>query len=129
MSMQITDGHGHVTPRADGDKAKCGGPGLCAQCTNELAIFTQMNRNIQGVSGAISTQGNYWQGSFSDSQLKNQGASKPAAGPSPKTLRDEFAMAALNGVLTKKGMFSFSQAAKDAYEIADEAMKAREVQS
>lgn len=30
-------GHGHVTPRADGMKARCGGPGLCAQCSQEAA--------------------------------------------------------------------------------------------
>lgn len=30
-------GHGHVTPRPDGAKARCGGPGLCAQCSQEQA--------------------------------------------------------------------------------------------
>lgn len=30
-------GHGHVTPRPDGVKARCGGPGLCNQCSRELA--------------------------------------------------------------------------------------------
>jgi len=31
-------GHGHVTPRADGVKARCGGPALCPVCARELAV-------------------------------------------------------------------------------------------
>ncbi len=27
--------HGHVTPNADGNKARCGGPGICARCSSE----------------------------------------------------------------------------------------------
>jgi hypothetical protein len=30
-------GHGHVTPRPDGAKARCGGPALCHECARELA--------------------------------------------------------------------------------------------
>lgn len=30
--------HGHVTPRADGIKARCGGPGMCDECNRELAL-------------------------------------------------------------------------------------------
>jgi hypothetical protein len=33
-------GHGHVVPRADGFKAKCGGPALCAACAGELSDQT-----------------------------------------------------------------------------------------
>ena len=32
-------GHGHVTPNADGSKARCGGPALCAVCALEFARF------------------------------------------------------------------------------------------
>lgn len=28
-------GHGHVTPNADGSKARCGGPGICYECSRE----------------------------------------------------------------------------------------------
>lgn len=28
-------GHGHVRPRRDGLKARCGGPHLCAKCYSE----------------------------------------------------------------------------------------------
>jgi predicted NBD/HSP70 family sugar kinase len=32
------DGHGHVTPRPDGAKARCGGPALCSTCAREAAL-------------------------------------------------------------------------------------------
>lgn len=32
-------GHGHVTPRADGVKARCGGPTLCRVCQKEQAAL------------------------------------------------------------------------------------------
>lgn len=28
-------GHGHVWPRPDGVKARCGGPGMCSACNND----------------------------------------------------------------------------------------------
>ena len=30
-------GHGHVYPRRDGDKARCGGPLSCAECASDKA--------------------------------------------------------------------------------------------
>lgn len=30
-------GHGHVYPRPDGARARCGGPGVCADCSRDLA--------------------------------------------------------------------------------------------
>ena len=35
----MTGGHGHVVPRADGAKARCGGPGLCSACSREAALL------------------------------------------------------------------------------------------
>ena len=35
----MTGGHGHVVPRADGAKARCGGPGLCPACSREAALL------------------------------------------------------------------------------------------
>ena len=32
-------GHGHVTPNANGDKARCGGPKICKVCMAELAAL------------------------------------------------------------------------------------------
>jgi len=31
-------GHGHVRPRADGARAKCGGPGACTRCNREAVL-------------------------------------------------------------------------------------------
>lgn len=28
-------GHGHVRPNSDGSKARCGGPGICQECSRE----------------------------------------------------------------------------------------------
>lgn len=33
-------GHGHVTPNADGSKARCGGPAICRECQAEAGRFT-----------------------------------------------------------------------------------------
>lgn len=30
-------GHGHVRPRPDGVRARCGGPGICVLCSREVA--------------------------------------------------------------------------------------------
>ena len=30
-------GHGHVTANADGSRARCGGPGICIDCSREAA--------------------------------------------------------------------------------------------
>lgn len=42
-------GHGHVTPRSDSAKARCGGPSLCLVCAREarqLAGF-KIPRKVQ----------------------------------------------------------------------------------
>ncbi len=40
-------GHGHVFHRPDGVKARCGGPGMCAECSQDLAR-SQKNGKAQG---------------------------------------------------------------------------------
>ena len=35
--VNANKGHGHVYPRPDGSKARCGGPALCSECGAELA--------------------------------------------------------------------------------------------
>lgn len=35
----VSYGHGHVFPRSDGVKARCGGPPICAQCAWEALAF------------------------------------------------------------------------------------------
>lgn len=43
-------GHGHVTPRADGVKARCGGPTLCQVCKKEQAVlYTHPADQVDGV--------------------------------------------------------------------------------
>jgi hypothetical protein len=32
------NGHGHVRPRADGARSKCGGPGACSTCNRESVL-------------------------------------------------------------------------------------------
>lgn len=36
-AQNLNTGHGHVRPRPDGVKARCGGPALCSECARELA--------------------------------------------------------------------------------------------
>jgi len=50
---QLNTGHGHVHPRPDGVKARCGGPALCAQCSREAAeqaILTKQAELAQPVA-------------------------------------------------------------------------------
>lgn len=35
--------HGHVTPNPDGSKARCGGPGMCAECSIEKSAQAQLS--------------------------------------------------------------------------------------
>ncbi|MGF6641837.1 hypothetical protein [Paraburkholderia sp. MM6662-R1] len=39
LLVGANQGHGHVRPRADGAKARCGGPALCPACQRELAAM------------------------------------------------------------------------------------------
>lgn len=47
-------GHGHVTPNADGSKARCGGPGICTVCARELQALADGEAvlRLQGISYA-----------------------------------------------------------------------------
>lgn len=36
-TQKVTWGHGHVYPRIDGTKARCGGPGMCNECSRDQA--------------------------------------------------------------------------------------------
>jgi len=38
--LQPNQGHGHVTPRPDGVKARCGGPSFCEVCQRERAALS-----------------------------------------------------------------------------------------
>jgi hypothetical protein len=64
-------GHGHVRRRPDGVKARCGGPGMCTECSRELAQMEAQQRAVaaQGSSNpcnvpetlrSIVREGNAW---------------------------------------------------------------------
>ena len=40
---QAYTGHGHVYPRADGRKARCGGPSMCRECAKD---FVEKNKSL-----------------------------------------------------------------------------------
>lgn len=41
----VNYGHGHVFPRADGALARCGGPGLCAECARDKVKFDALEKS------------------------------------------------------------------------------------
>lgn len=41
--MRTNRGHGHVHPRPDGVKARCGGPAICSECAKEAARAMNMS--------------------------------------------------------------------------------------
>ncbi len=40
-------GHGHVTPNENGTVARCGGPGLCSECSQELSVSIKSKNDSQ----------------------------------------------------------------------------------
>jgi hypothetical protein len=44
-------GHGHVFPRADGNKARCGGPAMCSECARDLARKNAQSLDSMKLSG------------------------------------------------------------------------------
>lgn len=40
QASNANTGHGHVRPRPDGVKARCGGPAICAVCAKEAALVS-----------------------------------------------------------------------------------------
>ncbi len=49
----MNTGHGHVRPRADGVKARCGGPGICDECSMELAQTDGQTSNPEVAIGLL----------------------------------------------------------------------------
>jgi hypothetical protein len=43
----VNNGHGHVVPRDDGAKARCGGPALCSVCAHELSMLGKPTDTIE----------------------------------------------------------------------------------
>lgn len=47
--MSGNRGHGHVNPRPDGVRARCGGPGFCAECSHEQAMAIKGDADIKAL--------------------------------------------------------------------------------
>lgn len=45
--LALNYGHGHVYPRPDGVRARCGGPMICAECAKDLAKRQASEREQQ----------------------------------------------------------------------------------
>ena len=43
---QTNTGHGHVWPRPDGSRARCGGEGLCSQCAKDAADLAEAKQKV-----------------------------------------------------------------------------------
>lgn len=46
----MNTGHGHVRPRPDGVKARCGGPGMCPECTAKQKGTGEATADKQGAA-------------------------------------------------------------------------------
>lgn len=59
-------GHGHVVPRDDGVKARCGGPAICAVCQREAASIVSQKPEVSDTSivhvpvGDVTASTNRW---------------------------------------------------------------------
>ena len=46
-------GHGHVWPRPDGSRMRCGGPAICSECAKDQIRFdNQLNAAIERVGSS-----------------------------------------------------------------------------
>jgi hypothetical protein len=51
--MTPNQSHGHVTPNADGSRARCGGPTICKVCMAELAQLQAKSAPAESVSREV----------------------------------------------------------------------------
>lgn len=60
--MKYGGGHGHVTPRPDGARARCGGPRICPVCAKELATteLDAARRRYEDQLGQASDMSEVW---------------------------------------------------------------------
>ena len=55
-------GHGHVTPNANGSRARCGGPGICPACSVEFAQQEKLAQLKEAVIAAAAVSIEWKQG-------------------------------------------------------------------
>ncbi|WP_269497735.1 hypothetical protein [Castellaniella sp. S9] len=60
LALQALAGHGHVKPRPDGVRARCGGPAICRVCQQEkaqLEMSQRMDQALHPLDGQHINQG------------------------------------------------------------------------
>lgn len=60
LSSDTNTGHGHVYPRPDGVKARCGGPGICSECASALARKQHEASTAKDVARASNPNNGGW---------------------------------------------------------------------
>ena len=50
MSTGLNVGHGHIFPRPDGHRAKCGGSAICPECKKDMARKAADESNCHGLA-------------------------------------------------------------------------------
>lgn len=53
LTAEQNVGHGHVFPRPDGVRARCGGPAMCSECAKDLARKKKQKRSRVAVADAL----------------------------------------------------------------------------
>lgn len=56
MSGQREQSHGHVYRRDDGQKARCGGPGMCAECSRDLGLLAASTPGSDRFQSAVEAE-------------------------------------------------------------------------
>ena len=67
-------GHGHVWPRPDGVKARCGGPGLCKECSAQQAQKLKADGGPDLTGFAAGDGRVVWLGHFEDADGRHGGS-------------------------------------------------------
>lgn len=63
--MNLNTGHGHVFPRPDGMKARCGGPAICKECAIDAARHAPKPEESDGFKlQLMGTDGARWAAEF-----------------------------------------------------------------
>lgn len=76
------EGHGHVSPRSDGARARCGGPGLCAECSREASLLEAAREQLDSPAIRAAIEEDAIVGTYPNGRPKF--ASVYAGAPSPR---------------------------------------------
>ena len=56
-AQKVVTGHGHVRPRSDGMRARCGGPGFCVECSREQAQVLRADTELSTIQKTLRAAG------------------------------------------------------------------------